>query len=438
VSPLLLRLAARNVRRNWRHSLGSLLAVSVGFVALSVFGGYLSHLQREVLDGMAERFMLGSLLVEGAGASQGMATSQLDTVEMGEPEQAFVDQFLAAEGAEVEARARFLLVWGRASTGRAAALFTGWGYDVAGGAGLRGRHAWDAIAGKPLQLAGPEAAQLGKGLGALLDCLPGPGPAAGAPPPPQGPERPLACRRARVQLVATTADGRVNAVEPTVVGLVDAGRRELDARHLAMPLEQAQRLRDTRNVTFYSVRLRDPARAAALSRKLEAAARDRGLALEALPWLEHALGAQAKRGMQLLDAFRGLMALVVVTIAGMAVFTTMVRSVAERTGEIGTLRSLGMLRRQVVALFALEAGLLSGLACAGGLALTLALSVATNRAGLTYQAGLMSEPIPLGIALDPSAWVRAAAFLTAVAVLAALLPARRAVRLRIPDALGHA
>ncbi len=439
MNTFLLRIAARSVRKNWRHSVGSMLAVAVGFLAMGLFAGYLTYFEREIGGMMAERFMMGSLIVEASGASEAISTAKPDQVLLGEREQAFIEGYLRAHASEVVARVRSLLVGGYASNGRASTQFGGWGYDAAEGATVRRRFAWDAFNGKPLHLAGPDSAQLGRGLGALLECLPVAGERATGPDGLLIPkERPFECKRPRVQLMASTTSGQVNAVEPAVVGLIDAGRKEMDARLVAMPLGLAQRLRNTRSVSFYSVLLHDPSAAARFSRDLVGAARSQGIALDAVPWQDHYLGEQFRQGMQVLGVFRSLMSVVVVAIAGMAVFTTMAKAVSERTREIGTLRSLGFLRRHVTRLFALEAAFLSAGACAVALAATLAVILAVNGAGITYKAGIMSEPIPLGIAMDPSVWLFAAAFLVGISVFAAWLPSRRAARVPIPDALAFA
>jgi putative ABC transport system permease protein len=436
--PLLLRLAARSVRKNWRHSVGSMLAIAVGFLAISLFAGYLAFFKNEVTGMMAERFMMGSFLVEKAGASEAITEARPEPVLLGDVEQAFVDGYLRDHAAEVEARVRVLFIWGFVSTGSASTNFAGWGYDPVEGATVRRRFAWDTFSGRPLHLAGPDSVQLSRGLAGLLDCMPTSDRRATGKDGLLIPEeRPFACKRPRVQLMASTATGQVNAIEPTVVGLVDAGRKELDLKFLAMPLAQAQRLRNTRDLSLYSVQLRDPSTAGRFSRELVAAGHARGVAIAAMPWQEHYLGEQYRQGMQVLGVFRALMAVVVVVIAGMAVFTTMVKAVSERTREIGTLRSLGFLRSHVVRLFALEAALLSAGACAVGLAATLVITAAVNGARITYNAGLLSEPIPLGISMDPTIWLLATAFLVAIAVFAAFLPARRAARARIPDALSH-
>jgi putative ABC transport system permease protein len=157
-----------------------------------------------------------------------------------------------------------------------------------------------------------------------------------------------------------------------------------------------------------------------------------------MPWESGYFGEQFRQGIGIIRTFRSFMAVVVVAIAGMAVFTTMAKAVNERTREIGTLRSLGFLRRQVTALFALEAALLSAGACAAGLLLTLAVTALVDQAGVTYTGGVLANPIRLGVAVDPAGYLGSAAFLVAVAVFAAWLPARRAARRRIPDALAYA
>jgi putative ABC transport system permease protein len=439
MAPIHLRIAARSVRRNWRHSVGAALAVAVGFTAITLFNGYLGDFEETLRAIMEERFMMGTLLIEGSGASAAMARATSRAVYLHEPEQAFVEEYLRAHAGEVVVSVRNLFFGGIASNGRASTQFVGWGIDPVEGAALRRRFAWDTWYGRPLHLAGEDAVELARGLAALLECEPA------SREPPFGPdglpiavERPFSCRRPRIQLMGSTATGQVNAVEPRVVGFVDGGRKEMDTVALMVPLALAQKFRNARDVSQYSVLLRDRARAEPFARDLAAAARARGLAIDAMPWEASYFGEQFRQGMGVIRTFRSLMAVVVVAIAGMAIFSTMVKVVSERTREIGTLRALGFTRKDVVALFALEAALLSTAACAIGLALTLAATALVNGAGVTYNAGMLSNPIPLGVAVDPVSYLGTAGFLVAVAVFAAWLPARRAASARIPDALTHA
>jgi len=438
VASPLLRIAFRSVRKNWRHSMGAGLAVAVGFAAITLFAGYLSDFEATVRHVTEERMMLGTVVVEGTGASAALSGAA-ERIYLGGAEQSFIDDYLRGRGGEVAVRVRSLFVGGIASNGRASTPFLGWGYDPQEGAALRQRFAWDAWSGRPLHEAGGDSVLLANALAALLECAPR-GDAS-----PFGPdglliagERPFECRNPRVQLIGSTGTGQVNAVEPRVAGFFDGGRKELDAQMIMMPLALAQRFRNAPDVSIYSVLLREPSRAEEFARALTAAARARGLAIDAMPWEASYYGVQFRQGMGLLRAFRSLLTLVVVALAGMAVFSTMVKAVSERTREIGTLRSLGFVRGQVTRLFILEASFLSASACGVGLLLTLAGAALVGGAGITYTGGLMSTPLPLGVALDPATWLTVALFLVGIAVFAAWLPARRAARSRIPDALAYA
>src|SRR5690606_24346447 len=143
----------------------------------------------------------------------------------------------------------------------------------------------------------------------------------------------------------------------------------------------------------------DPASAARFAGALNAEARARGLDIMATPWREHLYGEMYRRGMGVLGVYRVLVILVVVTIAGMSVFTTMLKAVNERVREIGTLRSFGFRRAHIVRLFTLEGGLLALVSSAAGLVAAGALVVAVNAAGLTYSAGVASQPVPLTVSL---------------------------------------
>ncbi len=433
----LLRIAWRNVRKNWRHSLGSLLSIVVGYVAIVLFQGYLGDLENIQALWNEQRAMLGSVLVEKRGASSSEGRQDPMSFLLAPREQSFVEDFLRRHASEVKVRMRILQVAGLASAGRSGVMFVAWGHDVEEGARLRGPWTWNAVAGRPLQLAPPNSVLLGGRLGRLLDCQ---GPPVTTVVRPDGgfvaEERPFNCRQPQVQLAATTRTGQMNAVDPAVAGLFDAGLGELDSRFVLMPIALAQQLLDTDYISFYSVAVAGSTEdAGRFSGELNAAARQAGLDITATPWRQHMYGELYRRGMAVLGTYRVLVILVVVTIAGMSVFTSMLKAVNERVREIGALRSMGFRRRQVVRLFTLEGALLSAVSSLAGLGVGVLCVQAINRAGLTYNAGLASQPIPLTIGLLPSTLAGAMFFLSAVGVVAAFFPARRAARLPIADAL---
>ena len=118
-------------------------------------------------------------------------------------------------------------------------------------------------------------------------------------------------------------------------------------------------------------------------------------------------------------------AAVSLAVAGIGIMNVMLVAVSERTSEVGLLKAVGALPRQITGLFLAEAALLSGAGGAAGLLLGHALVQWAARAFPTFPAAA-----PL--------WASAAAFATAVAVglIFGVLPARRATRLDAVQALA--
>ncbi len=433
------RIAWRNVRRHWRHSLGSLLSIVVGFVSIVLFEGYLGDLVGIQAEWYSQRSMLGHVMVEHRDAWVRTGDDAPLSRALQPEDQAVVDAFLAGHAGEVEARMRALAIGGLASTGRSGLIFAAWAYDVADAARLRDRWAWNVSAGVPLQEAGDNSAIVAHTFAGLLDCqAPPPEGAIGLDGAPTGERRAFSCRQPRLQLTATTASGQLNAIDPTIVGVFDAGLKSIDTKFVQLPLPLGQRLLDTQAVSFYSITLREPSRADDFAAALNAAAGEAGRPVRALRWDQHQYAEIYRRSMQVLGIYRTFVVLIVVTIAGMSVFATVLKSVNERVREIGTLRSMGYRRRHVAWLFALEAALLALTASVLGLVASLALEAVINTAAITYGGGLAAQAIPLTIGLRPGAIAFATLFLSAVAVLAAWAPARRASRLRIAEALATA
>lgn len=147
---------------------------------------------------------------------------------------------------------------------------------------------------------------------------------------------------------------------------------------------------------------------------------------------ERSFYADQSRALSNFISILGLTLSVIFSIGAMIGATiTMYASVASRTAEIGTLRALGYLRRQILAAFLLEAMLLAlaggaaGLACASFMQL---LSFSTTN----FQS--FSE-LAFGFRLTPAIAVKTLLFALAMGLVGGFLPAVRAARLSIVDAL---
>jgi putative ABC transport system permease protein len=112
-------------------------------------------------------------------------------------------------------------------------------------------------------------------------------------------------------------------------------------------------------------------------------------------------------------------------------------AVIERTRGIGTLRALGLRRSGVTALFAIESFLLALLGTLGGLILTLSGSWIVDIIKPTWVPPAVTKRVPIMINLSWDQMFFSFIFLIILCLVASLLPARRAARQNVVDALGH-
>jgi putative ABC transport system permease protein len=117
-----------------------------------------------------------------------------------------------------------------------------------------------------------------------------------------------------------------------------------------------------------------------------------------------------------------------IVIAALGVVNTLALSVLERARELGLLRALGLTRRQTRSMVRWEAVIIALLGALLGLVIGAGMGTAVVRALATQ--GLSKLSVPAGQLL---VYLVMAFF---IGVIAAVLPARRAARLNILDAIA--
>lgn len=118
-----------------------------------------------------------------------------------------------------------------------------------------------------------------------------------------------------------------------------------------------------------------------------------------------------------------------ILIAVLGVINTLALSVIERTRELGLLRAIGMRRSQVMRMITVESVVISVFGAVLGLAVGLALGIATVQA--LKDQGISEIGLPWATMVQ---YLVVAAF---VGVVAAILPAIRAARLNVLDAIAY-
>ena len=109
---LMFRIAWRNVRRNWRHSIAALGTMAVGFVTLALFQGYLDELMQSQIHLIYSRNMLGELMVRKTGGGTHDARINPEKYLLQKDEQALLEDWIGRHSLDVKTHVRTLVVHG--------------------------------------------------------------------------------------------------------------------------------------------------------------------------------------------------------------------------------------------------------------------------------------------------------------------------------------
>jgi putative ABC transport system permease protein len=215
----------------------------------------------------------------------------------------------------------------------------------------------------------------------------------------------------------------------TVVGVFEAGRTGFDSEIWG---DAEQMLQSFRRLAFSSVvfRLADTDRFDAVKAALES---DPRLTLEAKR--ETRFYADQSETLSKFISYLGTTISLIFSIGAIiGAMITMYASVASRTPEIGTLRALGFSRAAILVAFLVEA-LVLGLA--GGVVGLVAASFMQVLSISTMNFQTFAE-LAFGFVLTPGIAAASLAFALAMGFLGGFLPAARAARMQIVDALRAA
>jgi putative ABC transport system permease protein len=411
---MLVLIALRNLSRNRRRTLLSLLVVSVGIVALLLTAGFV----RYSFDGLRDAVIQGGLgHLEIAPASDRDTTASLGQSGRSPSLRGWREIRATTESRpHVQAAGAVIQFAGVATNGEKSASFVGlatepererrMGMDVKLRSGIN--------LPEKESLDGEDGVLLGAGLARALGAVPGD----------------------TIVVMAATLDGSLNAVDMTVQGLFTTGLQELDGRILKTQLGTAQRLLGTDRVTSLIVGLTNTSATGEAETDLRRVLRASPEPLSVVNWETRApFYGQVRALYASIFTFLGT---IVALLVALSTSNTMLMSVLERVREFGTLLAIGTSRVQLARLLILEALWLALLGAIGGSALGFGLVWLINvlKIDMPPPPGAV-DPIVLALAVVPSDFLWICVSMTVIVAAAAVPPMVRVFRLQIVDALGH-
>ncbi|KVZ98427.1 ABC transporter permease [Burkholderia territorii] len=464
-----LMLALRNLQRNRRRSLTTLLAMIVGVSAILLFGGF----SRDITLGLQTDFVQrsGHLQIQrqgyflyGTGDPAAYGIRDYPAL----IERLRRDPQLAPLLQVVTPTLQFGGIAGNFAAGVSRTVM---GFGAIPDDQYRLQQ-WNAY-GFPLRprafaLRGSsdDAAIVGLGVARVLhlcgplrvpdchDAPPGPAEPAADGAAPTAPPDVLALARAEagtrpadggathVEVLTASAGGAPNVGRFSVVKADQQGVKELDDVYLAVRLPQAQRLvyggaapRATA-IEIQLARTADlPAARARIERLLHG-----GFDGQPLDVVDFAtLNPFYDQTNRMFSVIFGFVFALISAIVLFVISNTMSTAIIERTVEIGTLRAMGMRRGGIQALFVCEGALLGVAGASLGVLVALAIAAIVNHSGLAWTPPARIDAVALTVRVWGEWRTIAVTFvgLACVAGLSAWLPSRHAARLSIVDALRH-
>ena len=237
-------------------------------------------------------------------------------------------------------------------------------------------------------------------------------------------------------LLTTTSDGAMNGIDVQIVGIVKTGWTEVDARYLRITLASAQRLLASDRITNLVVGLDATSNTDLVYAELAPRLHGQAQELALKKWIDLATGYKQIRS--LFNTIFIFIGVIVFFMVLMSSVNTLLMTMFERTREIGTMLAMGTPRAWIVALFMLEATLIGILGAAVGVAGGDLFGVLLNHAAvhLPPPPGT-TEPMTFRVLLVPSLMIGSSLLAIVGLALASILPAVRASRLQIAEALAH-
>ncbi len=399
-------LALRNVFRNRRRSAITLAVIVFGAVGLILFGGYKAITFRGLRESTI-RSRIGHLQIYRLGYARQESQKPL--------EYALDDVTAIRTAIERDPRVQFtaaqITLMGLVGNGDKSETFLATAVEPEKDRQMRGQR---LVAGSDLPSDEPDAVLVGKGLARSMNVTPG----------------------GYLTLMTTTTTGSLNAMDVRVAGIVESGVKEYDDRAIKMPLAGAQQLLQTTRVEKLLVFLHDTEQTDAMQEKLAALFAANHWALETRHWSQ--LAPFYHQVVLLYNGIFGFLGVIVFGVVVFSVANTIAMSTFERTREIGTLMAVGTTRSQIWRMFFAE-GLLIGLI--GGI---LGLATGALLAWVINHGNVMLPPPPgytvgyrLEILLQAPVLITAFAIALATSTLSSIVPAFKASRMKIVDALGH-
>lgn len=236
-----------------------------------------------------------------------------------------------------------------------------------------------------------------------------------------------------ITVLTNTIDGVMNAMDLTVAGVFSAGLDEIDSQVMYLPLSVTQEILDTQSVDIAVLKFKDLKMVDPALKEINQDLKSNATELLARSWRD--LAVLYRQVEKFYEVQNSLIEGILLALMFLGILNTVSMTVVERTGEIGTLRALGESRKEIVSQFVLESVMLSVIGIVTGILFSLFMIQLVEQLKIMTEMPGASTPFQIKIFFMMSSVIYASCLASVTTVIATLIPALRASRMDIVEAL---
>lgn len=244
---------------------------------------------------------------------------------------------------------------------------------------------------------------------------------------------------AKVSLLVASSSGAPNIANITIDKVWAKTQKNLDDMFIALPLNEAQILlygEANTKASAINVQLKSYESMAKVIKVLTILFDENNLNLEIID-LE-TFNPEVQKVIGIFGVIFGFVSIIIGLIVVFTVSNTMTMSIMERYNEIGTLRSMGLRRSMIRRYFVLEGSIIGVIGATLGVVFAYVVTTLINSVGLMWSPPNTAVETQLVLSMNNMGLVLFVwLFLIFVSTVSSLLPASRASKMPIVDALGH-
>jgi putative ABC transport system permease protein len=234
-------------------------------------------------------------------------------------------------------------------------------------------------------------------------------------------------------LLTTTKDGMANAMDVNVAKVYNTGNPSTNDKFILTDFSLAQQLYDTDGAERIVVTIKHPGNVAIVKQQLLDQLEATGYKVEVKGWEE--LSKTYGKVTTMFGVIFRVLTIIITVIVLLTLLNTMQMAVVERTREIGTMRAIGMIRKDVVKIFCTEGVMMSLFGCLLAIPVLLMISGILQLANASFTPPVASVPVPLVLMLNPGKLMLVFGLFCFASLLSSFLVSQRVARQKVADAL---